>query len=130
MAGFAIESMLYAAGICSHFGKDSDCLSTIECSQRLRSECIATSLPNHSQAHTTLLEKAYCGDYLYEELRPLPLQPVVIAQFPDCPDHIVCKLHALLDLPILPRLLRLWVWLHHDGGGVGAMPILCCVTAV
>lgn len=71
-----------------------------------------------------------CSDYLYEELRPLPLQPIIIAQFPDSPDHSVCELHALLNLAVLPGLLRLWVWLHHDGGCVGAVPILCCVTAV
>ena len=84
----------------------------------------------HHLLYTAIDRTAKCSDHLYEELRPLPLQAIIIAQFPDCPDHIICHLHALLDLPVLPRLLRLWVGLRHDGGRVGAVPLLSCGTAL
>ncbi len=68
------------------------------------------------------IQRMKCA-HLYEELWPLPLQAIVIAQLPDSSHGVVHQLHVLLSFRVVPGLLRLWVGLHHDGRLRGVPPI-------
>ena len=78
---------------------------------------------HHSKASQkeSAVQHSACSVYLYEELRPLTLQAIVIAQLPDSSHGVVHQLHALLGFRVVPRLLGLWVGLHHDGR-LGGLP--------
>ncbi len=79
---------------------------------------------DHSQASqnkSAIQQRMPCSAHLYEELWPLPLQAIVVAQLPDSSHGIVHQLHVLLSFRIVPRLLWLWIGLHHDGR-LGGLP--------
>jgi len=71
--------------------------------------------PFRGQQDSAVQQRMPCRAHLYEELWPLPLQAIVIAQLPDSSHGVVHQLHVLLSFRVVPRLLGLWVGLHHDG---------------
>ncbi len=82
-----------------------------------------------SQKESAVQQRMPCSAHLYEKLRPLPLQAIVIAQLPDSSHGVVHQLHVLLSFRVVPRLLGLWVGLHHDGS-LGGLPTILRGTSM